>query len=310
MQRNIGPALDLPARVAASPYVIGDPGRAALEVSAGLPLPPYDVADVALSAAVVDDIVIRAASIRGVMHRRNNEPRQDNFALAHVRDQNQNAAVVVVCDGVGSLDRSHEAAQIAARVIAQAITDNESPVEAFKLANEALLPVASAAEFPEALSMATTAIAVVARQVSGSWLGCAAWVGDTTLWHLSADGDWTLVSQAGSPTSEDADSFYTTSARALPARDEFLPLLVEFELPGGALFLMTDGVANALGWSTDVQTALAQWWQRPADPFTFGAQASFARKSHMDDRTVVGLWYEEVADLDKVEQSVVRECAE
>ena len=29
---------------------------------------------------------------------------------------------------------------------------------------------------------------------------------------------------------------------------------------------------------------------RPPDPFTFAAQVGFARKSHMDDRTVVGIW--------------------
>jgi hypothetical protein len=36
--------------------------------------------------------------------------------------------------------------------------------------------------------------------------------------------------------------------------------------------------------------ALAAWWRRPPDPFTFGAQVGFARKTHLDDRTVIGLW--------------------
>jgi hypothetical protein len=29
---------------------------------------------------------------------------------------------------------------------------------------------------------------------------------------------------------------------------------------------------------------------RPPDPYTFAAQVGFARKSHIDDRTVVGIW--------------------
>jgi hypothetical protein len=49
-------------------------------------------------------------------------------------------------------------------------------------------------------------------------------------------------------------------------------------------------VSNPLKWSHDVQEVLAGWWMQPPDPFTFAAQVGFARKSHMDDRTVVGIW--------------------
>jgi hypothetical protein len=63
-----------------------------------------------------------------------------------------------------------------------------------------------------------------------------------------------------------------------------------FRIPGGALFVMTDGVANPLMWSPGVQGTLARWWVRPPDPFTFAAQVGFAKKTHTDDRTVVGIW--------------------
>jgi hypothetical protein len=53
---------------------------------------------------------------------------------------------------------------------------------------------------------------------------------------------------------------------------------------------MTDGVGNPLAWSAEVRDTLARWWTRPPDPLGFAAQVGFARKSHIDDRTVVGIW--------------------
>ena len=66
-----------------------------------------------------------------------------------------------------------------------------------------------------------------------------------------------------------------------------------FRIRGGALFAMSDGVGNPLAWSTEVRATLAQWWSRPPDPLSFAAQVGFARKSHVDDRTVVGIWPDE-----------------
>jgi hypothetical protein len=56
---------------------------------------------------------------------------------------------------------------------------------------------------------------------------------------------------------------------------------------------MSDGVGNPLRWSEDVQNALADWWREPPDPFRFAGQVSFARQTHLDDRTVVGIWPDE-----------------
>ena len=79
----------------------------------------------------------------------------------------------------------------------------------------------------------------------------------------------------------------------------------EFRVGPGALFVMTDGVANPLKWSSDVQEALAGWWTQPPDPFTFAAQVAFARKSHMDDRTVIGIW-PSPGDADEGKESEAR----
>jgi hypothetical protein len=85
------------------------------------------------------------------------------------------------------------------------------------------------------------------------------------------------------------DQLHSTRSAALPAAD---PHVVEQELEfhDGALFLMSDGVGNPLAWAADVQAALADRWATPPDPYTFGSQVDFARRTHVDDRTVVGLW--------------------
>ena len=44
--------------------------------------------------------------------------------------------------------------------------------------------------------MATTAVAVSVSRPDGWWLGEAAWVGDSPLWHLGDDGAWRPVTSA------------------------------------------------------------------------------------------------------------------
>jgi hypothetical protein len=92
---------------------------------------------------------------------------------------------------------------------------------------------------------------------------------------------------------------YSGRVKALPSRSGACERC-EFGVQGGALFLMSDGVANPLRWSQEVKQALAAWWACPPDPFVFAAQVGFARRGHMDDRTVVGIWAGE-ADANREE---------
>jgi hypothetical protein len=134
---------------------------------------------------------------------------------------------------------------------------------------------------------ATTALAVRVRAGDEGWHGQATWVGDSPLWHVSAGGEWTRCS-APDGTGDD-EAFHTTSSAALPAPN-LAVAQVNLDQRDGALFLMSDGVGNPLAWVDDVRNALAQWWAAPPDIFDFGRQVGFARQTHMDDRTVVGLW--------------------
>ena len=81
----------------------------------------------------------------------------------------------------------------------------------------------------------------------------------------------------------------STLAAALPAE---APALQRRSLTVAAngLFFMTDGVGRPVESIAAVRETLAGWWATEPTVFEFAAQVEFARRSHMDDRTVVGIW--------------------
>ena len=266
---------------------IGEPGRAAAETLDGPPPAVIGPPDVAVSAATLPGIGITAASVRGVQHRAEHTVRQDAFALAQAGGTH---AIAVVCDGVGSLDRSDYAAGLVSQQLAGYCAAGKPWPEAFETANAQLAAVAGGWEARGLGAMATTAVAVSVSRLDGHWLGEVAWVGDSPLWHLDDAGTWRSIMSA-----DDGDSgraFHSSSVRPMPTPDGACSWC-SFRLRGGALFAMSDGVGNPLAWSAEVRTTLARWWARRPDPLTFAAQVGFARKSHIDDRTVVGIWADE-----------------
>lgn len=272
----------LPARLA-----IGEPGRAAAETPDGPPPAVIGPSDLAVSTATLPGIRVTAASVRGVQHRAEHTVRQDAFALAQAGGTH---AVAVVCDGVGSLDRSDYAAALVSQQLAAYGAACMPWPEAFEATNAQLAKLVAEWEATGFGAMATTAIAVSVSRLDGWWLGEVAWVGDSPLWHLDDDGTWRSVTSPG-----DADSgrtFHSSSVHPLPTPDGAC-CWGSFRIHGGALFVMSDGVSNPLAWSAEVRATLARWWARPPDPLTFAAQVGFARKSHLDDRTVVGIWADE-----------------
>jgi serine/threonine protein phosphatase PrpC len=265
--------------------IIGAPGRAATELPPGPPI-LASVPDIALTAANTTRIEIRAASVRGLQHRAATEPRQDAFGLQLARrDDDGEELIAVVCDGVGSLPRSHEAAAMVALRLAELGRDGCEWVDAFGIVNGELGARAYDQDSPDSapLVMATTAVALRVRCDEAGWRGKVGRVGDSALWHLDAQGNWTRC------TACETDELHSSQSAALPAADLHVDeQMLEFE--EGALFLMSDGVGNPLAWVGEVQTTLADRWATPPDVYTFGSQVGFARRTHVDDRTVVGLW--------------------
>lgn len=274
-ESNAGPAVRFPA--------IGNPGRAALEVPDGPPPALVGPSDIELSAAALPGMLIRAASVRGVQHRARHTVRQDAFALGQ---WNETVAIAAVCDGVGSLDHSDQAATLVSRRLAGHGMAGTPWPDAFAMVNTELAKTVAELEATGSGAMATTAVALHASWSNGWWFGEAAWVGDSPLWHLGDDGIWRSVT---ADIGADGQAYYSSAVRPMPTPDGSCTWC-SFRCEGGALFAMTDGVGNPLAWADDVQDALANWWARPPDPLTFAAQVGFARKAHFDDRTVVGIW--------------------
>jgi Protein phosphatase 2C len=274
---------------------IGAPGRAALELPPGPPSARIGPADVELTTASLPGLVILAASSRGLQHRANGTVRQDAFALSRRDVVGEDSQVVaVVCDGVGSLHRSDEAAVLVSRRLAELAATGVPWPDAFACANDELRKATeqaadSASNGTPAPTMATTAVAVTVRRDVGFWIGEVAWVGDSTLWHLDDGGRWRLISSLAVESDGEDDVYYSGRVQALPARDGVCDWS-GFRAYGGALFVVSDGVGNPLQWSHEVAETLAGWWARPPDPFVFATQVGFARRGHMDDRTVVGIW--------------------
>jgi Protein phosphatase 2C len=268
-------------------YAIGDPGRAARETPDGPPPALIGLADVELSMASLPGMVIRAASSRGLHHRARRLVRQDAYALGRrALDGEPQHAVVTVCDGVGSLECSHYAAALVSQRLATHAATGIDWWRAFAFANEELTKTVAEWEAAGRGGMATTAVAVTVRRDGDVWAGEAAWVGDSTLWHLGDDLRWTLISGS---SLRDEGGYHSSGVRPMPTQDASWAWC-SFRIRGGALFAMTDGVGNPLMWSPQVRATLADWWARSPDPFTFAAQIGFAKKTHMDDRTVVGIW--------------------
>ena len=264
-------------------FAIGEPGRAALATPDGPPPAEVSPSDVAASSATLPGMRIRAASVRGIQHKAQHTARQDAFALAQAGGSQ---AVAVVCDGVGSLDRSDYAAALVSQQLAQLAMSGVPWPAAFETANAELGKIVAEWEALRRGGMATTAVALTVTRQAGWWLGEAAWVGDSPLWHLRADGAWEPVTEV---PAEGGQGFHSSSVEPMPTPDGACSWC-SFRVYGGALFAMSDGVGNPLAWSAEVRDTLASWWESPPDLLTFAAQVGFARKSHIDDRTVVGIW--------------------
>ncbi|QKW12237.1 protein phosphatase 2C domain-containing protein [Verrucosispora sp. NA02020] len=282
---------------------VGVPGRAALELPAGPPSQVGDGADHELSECSFPGVQVRAASVRGLLHRYRAEPRQDRYSIAH--DAVTDTLIVSVCDGVGSLRLSHEAAGFVAREMPRSYRSHGEWPAAISEVNQRLTGYADelARIVLEAGSadagMATTFVGT-AICLTGPRTASIAWTDDSTVWSL-VEGEWSKLT--ADPAAADigaagpqavGNGLHTGGVRALPhPRPRFRT--IEVPVGVGALFVMSDGVGVPLESAREVRDTLAGWWATAPDVFTFASQVGFARKSHLDDRTVVGLWFDEPA---------------
>lgn len=275
---------------------VGDPGRASAGVGPGrLPRFP-ESADHELTESVVPCAQVRAASVRGLMHRYQGTPRQDRFSV--VFDQATSTLVVTVCDGVGEFELSHEAAAFVAAEAPRAYLCHRGWPEAIAEVNDRLTAFAAGAAdrprldaVPRDPRMATTLAAAAVCLEPDRRVATIAWTDDTAAWFLRC-GQWECLTPA--PGRGDGGSgLHSGRVRGLPHPDPRVQV-IETSLADGALFVVSDGIGEPLLQAGQVREALAQWWVAPPDAFTFARQVGFARKSHVDDRTAVGVWFDPV----------------
>lgn len=278
-----------------TPLTLGDPGHTASELSPGPPVARIGLPDVALTSAVAGGALLHAASVRGLQHRSTATVRQDAFALSRWTAPDLTEwALAVVCDGVGGFGLSDYAAELVSRELLILAGSGLRWVESFVRVNQLLREsdqynrsVADPDRDPDESGMATTVVALAVRREGDGWAGDVAWVGDSSLWHLDPEEGW--CSLAGVAAGEPESDVHSTSVRSLPSADGHCRSH-QFQVGPGPLFLLSDGVANPMRWSPLVRAGLTEWWREPPDLFRFGAQVAFGRKSHVDDRTAVGIW--------------------
>jgi hypothetical protein len=273
---------------------IGDPGRAATEVGPGLPSRHPDSADHELSECQVPGAQVRAASVRGLMHRYRFQPRQDRYSIVY--DEPTATLIVTVCDGVGQFALSHGAAGFVAADAPRAYLVHGNWPDAIAEVNERLKQFVADVgarphldALPQDTRMATTLGAAAICLEPDRRTASIAWTDDTSVWLLEKDG-WTNLTPDPSEAT-DAGGLHTGGVRALPSANHRI-FVAEVPADIGALFVLTDGVGVPLAGSRQVRETLATWWAAPPDVFTFARQVGFARKGHLDDRTTVGVWFE------------------
>jgi serine/threonine protein phosphatase PrpC len=225
------------------------------------------------------------------MHRYRDEPRQDRFSVVY--DEESGRILTAVCDGVGSLGMSHRAAAFVAGRMPAAYLQQGGWSKALAEVNRELAALAdevakSAPDGtdPDACGMRTTFVGAAVSVGAESHAVSIAWTDDSSAWLLD-DGEWKQLT--GLEAAKD-DAIHSTSVRALPHEDPSYRTM-ELSVERGALFLMTDGVGAPLQSAAEVREVLSKWWSSPPDPFTFARQVGFGRRSHLDDRTVVGIWF-------------------
>lgn len=163
---------------AVSTYAIGEPGRAVAEVSAGAPARRAWCPDIVADAADVPGLTVRAASCRGVLHRKYGTSRQDSYSM--MWHQDSTAFFITVRDGVGSLEMSQDAAEWVTSRMAEIVRRDKSGTLDWPAAFATL-----SAELAELAAvrgpMATTVVSACVTPVDDRFRAEIAWVGDRRL---------------------------------------------------------------------------------------------------------------------------------
>lgn len=296
-------ATDAAGAIAVPPVVIGAPSPPIEPKPIGdgfrsLPFRPDSVLD----GWSTDWLTVRGASMRGVLHRHNGTPRQDDFAMHHLAD---GRVIVVVADGVSQADQSHIGATAAVRYAAQwlqsqmpantADTDWTALIKSTAWALTEQVQILLGLPEPDAAraeqELATTLVCAVVEPAAPGWVRVhLLGVGDSAAWVLPA-GEQLFVPVLGG---KDASSAVAASTVAgLPRVPMDLnPSVLQIQR-GDVLLVGTDGIGDPLGSGQGaVGDLLRTMVSGPVPPslLEFARVVDFSRETFTDDRTLVAAW--------------------
>lgn len=285
----------------ATPLVVGTPGPSfeARPIGTQFRSTPYRP-DSVMDGWGENRFTVRAASVRGQLHRFNGAPRQDDFALAWLRSPDR--LIIAVADGVSSAAQSHLGATIAVRFALQWLIDHlvDEPAKvdwhelfrhaAWQLVAQSKELFARDDEDPRFAEsqLATTLICAVIdfRAEDKAAKAYIVGVGDSGAW---VTGDGTFARLFGG---KNGDSPITSSAvSGLPQVPKELAAIVTTLTPGSVLLIGTDGFGDPLGsGDAEVGKTFADVLRTPPSLLSFAHLLDFSRETFDDDRTLVAVW--------------------
>lgn len=296
------PSPTQPGWPSSHPIVVGDPTpvmepKAIGEKYRRTPYRP----DTVIDGWSRGSFAIRAASVRGYLHRHNGAPRQDDFAIALPLDRDR--LIVSVADGVSAALQSHIGSTTVVRYATQWLEetapDSIADIEwhslfesaAWKLTELAAsvlsLPEADAERAEHALATTLTC-AVCEPSMDGKLSAFVAGVGDSGAWILS-DGAFTQVLGGKQASDAGLSSSSVIGLPRVPAKIEGIKLLIE---PGQVLLVGTDGFGDPLGGGDGGVGSLftSLLGGRVPSLIEFAHALDFSRETFDDDRTLVAVW--------------------
>ncbi|WP_175399950.1 protein phosphatase 2C domain-containing protein [Tsukamurella pseudospumae] len=289
--------------ISIAPMIVGDPSpfvepKPTAQKFRSAPFRP----DTVIDGWSTEHATVRAASLRGHLHRYNGAPRQDDVAV-HALPTGR--IVVAVADGVSSAVHAHVGATTAVRAAVQWVSANAAEIgdavdwdEMFKSAAWAVVDQARlildldepSAEDAEQHLATTLVAAVIDPAGEDGLIASVAGVGDSGAWLLTTDGEY-LPLIGGKAVG--ADGLASSAVSGLPRLPDEIATNAGPVGHGDVLLLGTDGIGDPLGSGNggvgDLFRQVLLSEQCPS-LVEFAHAVDFSRETFDDDRTLVAVW--------------------
>ncbi|NLE82320.1 MAG: protein phosphatase 2C domain-containing protein [Rhodococcus sp.] len=237
---------------------------------------------------------LRAASVRGHIHRYEAGVRQDNFAFS----RGANYLALAVSDGVGNAKASHLGSAFASRTVVESESLLRDIVSARHPADVSLRDIATllrsvatdaGVEGGDVSTTLTAAVILDNQSQAGETSVVLAQIGDSPAYRLSR-GEWIELS-CPALQSRPGD-LIDNSVNPLPGHF-MASVWVETFHPGETLVLVSDGVGDPVKSNGEYAAALAALWHRTApSPADLLKVLDATVKSFDDDRTMIALRFD------------------